>query len=192
MSSVLAPGRNLVLIGMMGAGKTVVGQLLSKRLGRPFADTDAMIEAEAGRTITELFADEGERGFRAREAEAVRWVSALRGQVVAVGGGAILDPGNLTALRATGDLVLLDATPAALAERCTASGTRPLLADADDIEARLARILDRRRPAYHRAAAHIVDTTGRTPEQVAEAVLTWARTQPGLLTRDERIQERDA
>ncbi|MGH8909861.1 MAG: shikimate kinase [Egibacteraceae bacterium] len=183
---ILAPGRNVVLIGMMGAGKTVVGRLLAARLQRPFIDTDAIVEAEAGATIARLFATRGERAFRAREAEAVRWVSALRGQVIAVGGGAILDPANVTALRATGDLVLLHAEPAELAKRLATCDNRPLLVGSDDLEERLVQLRRRRGSAYRRAAAHAVDTTRRTPEEVATAVLTWARTQPGLLTRDER------
>jgi shikimate kinase len=171
---------------MMGSGKTVTGQLLAVRLQRPFVDTDALVEAEAGTTITDLFAVQGERAFRAREAEAIRWVSALRGQVIAVGGGAVLDPANVTALRATGDLVLLHAEPAELAKRLTTCDNRPLLKDSDDLVARLVQIHSRRESAYRRAAAYAVDTTRRTPEEVVSAVLAWARTQPGLLTRDER------
>lgn len=186
MSSVLVPGRNLVLIGMMGAGKTVVGRLVAARIGRPFVDTDALVEAGARKPILDIFADEGERGFRAREAAAIRRTSALRGQVIAVGGGAIVDPANITNLRATGDLVLLDAPAEVLAGRVAGCEGRPLLAGAADLAARLAQVRIQRDGAYRRAAAHTVDTTGRTPQEVAAAVLAWARTQPGLLSRDER------
>lgn len=186
MSSVLAPGRNLVLIGMMGAGKTVVGRLVAARLGRPFVDTDALVEAEARKPIPEVFAGEGERGFRDREAAVIRRVSALRGQVVAVGGGAVVDPANVTSLRATGDLVLLDAPPEILAGRVAGGDGRPLIAGAADLAVRLAEVRTQRDGAYRRAAAHTVDTTGRTTQEVAAAVLAWARAQPGLLTRDER------
>lgn len=183
---VLAPGRNLVLIGMMGAGKTRVGELLAQRLGRPFADTDALVEAATGMTVAEIFATDDERGFRRHEAEAVRRASALRGQVVAVGGGAVGDPANLTHLRGTGDLVWLDADVAELRARVGDGADRPLLAGpAAGADQRLDLLRRERDGAYRRAAAHVVDTTGRTPEEVADAVLGWARGWPGLLTQEE-------
>src|SRR5690606_37550659 len=140
LMSLLTPGRNIVLIGLMGVGKSTVGRLVAQRLHRPFVDTDVEIARAAGRSIAELFAEEGERGFRAREAERIRHVAALRGQVIAVGGGAVLDPSNVTHLRATGDLVLLDADPAELARRVASlpdAGCRPLLAREADPAARL-------------------------------------------------------
>jgi len=188
--SILSPGRNLVLIGLMGSGKTVVGQLVADVLGRPFVDTDAVVARESGKTVTELFAGAGERAFRRDEAEAVRHVSALRGQVIAVGGGAVLDAGNVTALRATGDLLWLDAEPAELAQRVSGDRSRPLLADTTgDLDAtadRLAALRAERADAYRRAAASRIDTAGRSPEQVANAVLAWALQRPGLLSREER------
>lgn len=193
----LSPGRNLILIGMMGSGKSAVGLLLAERLGRPFADTDAMVEAQAGRSVAAIFADEGERGFRILESEAIRRVSVLRGQVVSVGGGAVEDGRNVTHLRATGDLVLLTASAAVLAARTLegassrAEGStdpeqRPLLeAAGDDVGARaqvLAELWERRRPAYEAAAATSVDTGGRSANEVRDAVLAWAANVPGLLT----------
>jgi shikimate kinase len=183
--SLLTPGRNLVLIGLMGSGKTTVGRLIAGRLGRPFVDTDDLVERDAHRSVAQIFADDGERGFRQLESAAVRRVAALRGQVVAVGGGAVLDPGNVTQLRSTGDLVLLDADPATLADRVGDTATRPLLSDAEDSTEELARLRDRRAAAYANAAGHAIDTTGRTPEEIADAVLDWARGQHGLLSRDE-------
>jgi len=188
--SILSPGRNLVLIGLMGSGKTVVGQIVADVLGRPFVDTDAVVARESGQTVTELFTGAGERAFRRDEAEAVRHVSALRGQVIAVGGGAVLDAGNVTALRATGDLLWLDAEPSELAQRLSGDRSRPLLADtAGDPDAtadRLAALRAERADAYRRAAASRIDTAGRSPEQVANAVLAWALQRPGLLSREER------
>lgn len=183
----ITPGRNLVLIGLMGTGKSTVGRVLAERLGRPFFDTDEMVEREAGRTIPEIFAEQGERAFRNLEAEVVRAVSALRGRVVAVGGGAVSTPGNVTQLRMSGDLVLLDADPAVLAERTAGGdGDRPLLDGADDPVARLAELRRQRDADYARAAAFTVRTDGRTPEEVADEILAWAAGQPGLLARDER------
>lgn len=188
--SLLAPGRNIVLVGLMGVGKSTVGRILAERLERGFVDTDAEVEAAVGGSIDEVFRRLGQRRFRALEAERVRHAAALRGQVIAVGGGALLDPGNVTQLRGTGDLVLLDADPAELAARITAEdgGTsRPLLADSADPEAALAALRDQREQVYEAAASHAIDTTGRTPEEVADEVLAWAVLVPGLLTREEAL-----
>jgi shikimate kinase len=188
--SLLAPGRNIVLVGLMGVGKSTVGRILAQRLQRPFVDTDEEVEAAVGASIADVFARLGQRRFRALEAERVRHVAALRGQVLAVGGGALLDPGNVTQLRGTGDLVLLDADPAELAERIVAEDSgmsRPLLAGAPDPEAALAALRAEREQVYEAAASHAIDTTGRTPEEVADEVLAWASVVPGLLTREEAL-----
>lgn len=186
--SLLAPGRNIVLVGLMGAGKSTVGRLLAERLQRHFVDTDAEVEAAAGASIAEVFARLGQRRFRALESERVRHAAALRGQVIAVGGGALLDPGNVTQLRGTGDLILLDAEPAELAARVLAedkAASRPLLAGSDDPEVVLAALRLRREEVYEAAASHVIDTTGRTPAEVADEVLAWACLVPGLLTSEE-------
>ena len=182
--SVIAPGRNIVLIGLMGAGKTTVGKLLAARLGRPFVDTDDVVSNDARSTVAELFSTHGERYFRSLESSAVRQVAALRGQVIAAGGGAVLDPSNVTHLRATGDIVLLDADPSLLADRVGNSSGRPLV-DGTDVAQRLEQLRTQRAAAYAGAALHVVDTTDRSPEEVADAVFAWAVRQPGLLSRDE-------
>lgn len=185
--NVITPGRNLVLIGLMGAGKSTVGRLVAERLGRQFFDTDTIVEDETGLTIAALFAERGERAFRSLESEAIRRVSTLRGRVVAVGGGAVSSPDNTTHLRMSGDLVFLDTDPAELAERLSGqTDERPLLADADDVTVRLAELARRRRDDYALAASVTVPTGGRTPEDVADEILRWALHRPGLLARDER------
>jgi len=183
--SVLAPGRNIVLLGLMGAGKTAVGRLVAQRLARPLTDTDAMVEAQARMPIAEIFASEGERGFRRRESEVVRQASALRGQVIAVGGGAVLDPANVTHLRATGDLVWLAASVEVLAERVGDDPVRPLLAGGGGVTERLARLQAEREAAYTAASSAVIDTDDKSPDDIAEAVLEWVRTRPGVLTRQE-------
>lgn len=183
--SLLTPGRNIVLAGLMGTGKTTVGQLVAGRLGRPFVDTDELVASETGMPVADYFAAHGERTFRDVEAEAVRRVAALRGQVIAVGGGAVLEPTNVTQLRAMGDIVVLEGEPEVLAVRVTDPATRPLLQGDVPVAQRLAALREERASAYARAGAHTIDTTDLTPEAVAEAVLEWARTQPGLLARDE-------
>lgn len=183
--SVIAPGRNIVIIGLMAAGKSTVGRLLAQRLGRPFVDTDKVVVDEAGASVAEIFAAQGERAFRALEAAAVRQVAALRGQVISVGGGAVLDPGNVTHLRATGDIVLLDADPAEIAARVRNPAKRPLLAESADVVATLTELRDARAAAYRSAATHIVDTKGMDSAAVAAVLEQWAHRTPGLLSKDE-------
>lgn len=119
---------NLVLTGFMGSGKTTVGRLVAQRLGWDFVDTDALIEARAGRTIPAIFAESGEARFRALEAAAVRDVAGGDRQVIATGGGAVLDPQNLLALRMSGAVVHLKASPELLWRR-TSGSDRPLAQD---------------------------------------------------------------
>lgn len=189
--SVISPGRNIVLIGMMGSGKTTVGRLVADALGRPFVDTDDVVEAEVGKSISQIFDDHGERWFRAAEAEAVRGAAALRGQVIAVGGGAVLDPGNVTHLNGNGDIVWLDAPVDVLVANLSATEDRrgrPLLAgqDGHELHARLRHMRDARGPAYQQAATATLATEGRLPEVLAHDIIRWAAGQPGLLAREER------
>jgi shikimate kinase len=166
---------NIVLAGFMGTGKTTVGRLLARRLGRPFVDTDALIEEGAGMTVAAIFAGEGEAAFRRLESEVCRRVASSGGQVVALGGGALLDGGNRATLESAGVLVLLTCRPDTLVERLTESarrGERPLLRD--DVEDTIGRLLEAREPVYSTVRLR-VDTTERTPEEVAEEVLNLYR-----------------
>lgn len=99
---------NLVLIGMPGSGKSTVGKILSKMLCMPLVDTDALVEQTAGKTIPELFAQEGESAFRDRETAAARQAAKLDNTVIATGGGIILRPENMEALAATGLIFFRD------------------------------------------------------------------------------------
>ena len=162
---------HLVLVGLMGAGKTTVGQECARRLDRPFVDTDVEIERTAGHTVAEIFATEGEERFRARERDAVVEVcTRTEPLVVACGGGVILDPANREALRAAGTVVWLRAPAVELAARVGAGETRPLLAD--DPVGSLARLEREREPAYAAAAQVVVDTAGLAPTTVTERVLS--------------------
>ena len=163
--------RHLVLIGLMGAGKTTVGERCAELLDRPFLDTDELVVASAGVSFDELWATEGERGFRARERVAVSdAVLSPALLVISCGGGTVLDADNRRSLREKGVVVWLKATSAALASRLTGDDTRPLLAGGDRT-ATLERLSAQREPAYE-AAAHVqVDTEGRTVDEVAAAVI---------------------
>jgi shikimate kinase len=166
-----APRRHLVLVGLMGAGKTTVGERCADRLGRPLVDTDEVVAATAGQTVAEVFATEGERGFRARERVAVADACAApEPLVIACGGGAVLDPDNRAAMRAAGVVVWLRASPLELAARVGDGAGRPLLAAGATPEA-LERLAAVRAPAYDAAAHVAVDTDGLDPDTVAGRVL---------------------
>jgi len=156
------PG-NIVLIGFMGAGKTAVGRALSERLGMQLFDTDRMVEESAGRRIAELWDLEGEEGFRAREHDAVLQACASSGHVIACGGGAVLEIRNYGILKGAGTVVYLRAPATVLRERVGIALDRPLLRE----EGAFDKLLAERQPAYESAADVIVDTDGRTPEEVA-------------------------
>jgi shikimate kinase len=167
----------IVLMGFMGTGKSEVGRRLAKRLGRAFTDTDELVEQRAGRTIREIFETDGEPAFRALERAAVA-DAVRRGGVVAVGGGAVLDPLNLAALRAAGILVHLTAPPDVIRARVGDAGTRPLLAGRSDTT--VERLLAERRAAYAAAADFTVDTAGRTADEVVEEIrMAVAAAKPG-------------
>lgn len=162
----------IVLTGFMATGKTVVGRRLARLLGRPFVDTDGLVEVAAGRTVREIFATEGEARFRALERAAVEKACGMADAVIATGGGALLDPENRRRLAAAGPIVCLVASPEDILARTGNGTTRPLLASASTREERLDRIrtlLAERAPAYA-VATHNVDTSGLEVDQVVERV----------------------
>lgn len=180
--------RNLVLFGMMGAGKTTVAAIVGERLNRDVVDTDLQVEQRQGRTIAQIFADDGEPAFRELERHAVLDAAERDDQIVAVGGGAVLDPTNVGALRATGMLVWLQAPAAVLTQRLSdeqAAGTRPLLQDGGFED-----LLAEREPTYADIADHTVDAS-RDPGTVARDVLTWAARVPEVLSPEEHARVRD-
>jgi shikimate kinase len=163
--------RHLVLVGLMGAGKSVVGTRCAEQLGRPFVDTDDVVVATSGKSVAELFAAEGEAGFRARERTAVADVCAApEPLVIACGGGAVIDADNRAAMRASGIVVWLRAAPHELAARVGDGAGRPLLAGVAPVDA-LERLATLRAPAYEAAAHVVVDTDGLDPHVVAGRVL---------------------
>jgi shikimate kinase len=161
-------GDNVVLVGFMGAGKSSVGRLLARRLGRCFVETDDMITARVGRSIPEIFAERGEAEFRALEEEAVRLLALKSGDVVATGGGLPCREGRPAALRAVGTVVWLRGDFETMYERARRAGERPMLAGRarDEIEA-----LYRAREPYYRQADLTIDTTGLTPDQIVSRLL---------------------
>jgi shikimate kinase len=164
-------GRHLVLVGLMGAGKTTVGQRCAELLQRPLVDTDELVVASAGVPFDDIWSAEGEQGFRARERVAVADASASPTLlVISCGGGAVLDAENRRQLRAHGVVVWLTASSSELASRLFGDDSRPLLAGGDKT-ATLQRLASLREPAYEAAAHAQVATDARTPDDVAAAVL---------------------
>lgn len=162
-SRVLRRKENLVLIGMPGSGKTVVGHMLAEKTGLPFCDTDQLIVKKAGKPITEIFRDSGEQTFRDLESEVIRDLSLRGGMIVSTGGGAVLRPENVTALKQNGRLFWLDRDPDALIP----TDDRPLADTADKI-----RTLYRERyPVYQSAADEIIPVHD-VPEKIAKIILS--------------------
>lgn len=158
--------RSVVLIGFMGSGKTVVGRVLARRLGFTLFDTDAMVEEEAGRSVGELWTEEGESGFREREYRAVVQACAAPGRVIACGGGAVLPMRSYGVLKGAGPVVYLRTPVEVLRQRVGDGLGRPLLSESGAFE----RLLAERTPAYESAADLIVDTEGLLPEEVADRI----------------------
>jgi shikimate kinase/nucleoside-diphosphate-sugar epimerase len=166
---------NILLIGLMGSGKTTVGRIVAQMIGFQFVDTDAMIVETAGKTIPEIFASEGEAGFRLRESAALRSLLGKRGCVIATGGGIITQPRNLPILRHLGYIVWLDADPERLARRTAMNSNRPLLAGEEDPKAKLERLLTERKPIYKSLADLRIQTAELTPQETAYGVMESAR-----------------
>lgn len=162
--------RNVFLIGPMGVGKTTVGKLLAKQLGKTFMDADAELEERTGVTITTIFDIEGEAGFRRREAGMLQELSERDNIVLATGGGAILDEENRRVLRKNGTVVYLEADMELLLERTRNSRNRPLL-ETKDREATLERLMEEREPLYRAEADVIVRTGRRAASSVAKEII---------------------
>ncbi len=159
------PDRNIVLTGFMGTGKSTVGRLVAERLGRPFMDTDEEIVRRTGMQIQEIFQQQGEQNFRHIERRLCRFIAAQRGYVVSTGGGMLIDESNREVMLNSSLVICLNAADDEIMTRVKADKTeRPLLKG--DWRA----LLEKRRPIYSTIPCQI-DTSGKTPEQVADEVI---------------------
>jgi len=164
---------NIVLIGYRGSGKTSVGRELARLLGRPFFDSDRMVFAKTGRTVREIVEAGGWPAFREAEKAVIAELSALDQAVISLGGGAVMDPENVTALRERGKFVWLRADARTLAGRIrndeSGTGQRPSLTGAGTLE-EVERVLAERLPVYRAVADLAVDTAGKYPEAIAAEI----------------------
>jgi shikimate kinase len=159
----------IILTGFMGTGKTAVGEVLALRLGLPFRDTDQMVEKETGLTIPEIFDKKGEDFFREIEKKMVKKALSDEKVVVATGGGAVLDPENLTLMKEKGILIALSSSPEIISSRLTQFENRPLLKGKDRLE-RIRQLFSKRSPFYEQAD-HIIDTSGKKIEEAVEEIM---------------------
>jgi len=158
----------LVLVGTMGSGKTTVSQILAERWGVLARDTDQDVEAAAGRSISDIFVDDGEQAFRVFEREAVEVALREHEGVLALGGGAVLDPDTREALRGH-RVVFLNVGLSDAVKRVGLGSARPLLLG--NVRGRIKALLDERLPVYRAVATMTVDTGGKTADDVADEIM---------------------
>ena len=162
---------NLVLCGMMGAGKSTIGIKIAELTGRRWYDTDGVISDRHGK-ISDIFEYYGEAHFRKLETEVVKELSAQDHLVISTGGGLVLKTENNAVLKTNGKIVFLRASLETLNKRLIVDGTRPLLqASTESISDRLKRLLDERTPVYEHVADYIVDVDEKSPEQIAKEIV---------------------
>ncbi len=169
---------NILLIGFRGCGKSSIGARLATRLDRSLFDTDTLVESRAGKTIREIFAEDGEPAFRTLEREAIESLQDDTDHVISVGGGAVLREDNRAQLRALGTCIWLSAPADELLRRTLAdprnAETRPPLTPLD-AETEFRTLLAAREPLYAALADHVIDTSGHSLDEVVERIMTVLR-----------------
>ncbi len=170
---------NVFLIGPMGAGKTTVGSLLAKAMGREFLDSDAALEERTGVTVLEIFEHEGEEGFRRREREVIAELARREGIVLATGGGAVLDAENRRLLASRGTVIHLHVSLEVQLRNLRADRSRPLLLDGNPEET-LKRLSRERGPLYRELRDHELRMDDLTARDACGRIVEWLDQPPGL------------
>lgn len=174
--------KTVALVGMMGAGKTAVGRAVALKLGAPFLDSDAEIEAAANLSVPEIFARDGETFFRKRETEVIRRLLETQRVILSTGGGAFLAQINRETIADKGVALWLDAPLDLLWNRVRHKDTRPLLHTTDP-RATLAGIFEARTPVYNLAELHVQCAAGLSIDAMAERVIKVLLTRPDVLEK---------
>ena len=159
---------NIVLVGIPGSGKTTVGSLLSSALGVHFFDSDQVIEAKSGKTVPEIFTNDGEAAFRKLEAETVAELLQNDNEVIALGGGSLLNEQTRSLVKGN-TVIWLTATLAQTVNRVGLARNRPLLLG--NVRGQLSTLMQDREPLYEEVASFKIDTTDLLPNQVVETIL---------------------
>ena len=164
-------GDNLYLTGFMGSGKSAAARALHALCGMPLLEMDEEIAAEEGMSIPKIFRVRGEQYFRGLETAFLERMKERSGTIVSCGGGVPLRPENVERMRQTGRIVLLQASPETILERVIHDNGRPLLADRKTPEG-IRTLLEERRPAYEAAASLVIDTDGKSVQEVCREIMT--------------------
>jgi len=166
---------NIVLIGFRGTGKSTVGKLLANRLKRDFIDTDEYIESTTGKTIKDIFEEEGEESFRKTEAETIAKLSRMDNKIISAGGGVVLRDENVKSLKSNGFLILLEATPEIIHDRIRqdekTTQQRPSLTNRNSFD-EIKHLIDKRQPFYENAANYTINTSYVSCEDIVEEIIT--------------------
>jgi len=157
----------------MGVGKSTIGKLLASRLGREFIDTDARIEELTGKTIPQIFAQDGEACFRKMESQLVKELTGQEKLVIATGGGMVVNPVNAALLQQNGVFVYLAASTEVIYRRVKSKDDRPLLNQADDRLGQIKKLFAARKEIYEKLAGFMVDTGQNTPEEAVELIIAY-------------------
>jgi 3-dehydroquinate synthase len=177
------PTNRIFLVGLMGAGKTTVGRALAKKLNKRFIDSDHEIEARTGASIPLIFEIEGEEGFRQREADVIRDLTALDDIVLATGGGAVLRAENREHLKARGTVIYLRASVNSILQRTSHDKNRPLLRTADPRK-RIEELAREREPLYQEVADIVIDTGRPNVQSLIQTILAKLEQQEGTAAPD--------
>jgi shikimate kinase len=179
------PRNNLYLVGFMGTGKTTIGRELAKVMGRKFLDTDHVLEERFGKSVNEIFAEDGEAAFRKAERELSIELSQTENKVIGTGGGTIMDPVSLAAFQKSGLLLRLYTRQTSLIGRLKRTSKRPLLAGGtpEEVEAKIKKLLAEREEVYGLINLRL-ETTDLTPLIAARKVHDFLRSRPELFTEE--------